>query len=80
MSIQSTRSGQIFMAHLRQTVLQQVLHESIVLFRHFEVAHVFCFFLEVRSFLRDFYVQLHFFQQGLLKLSLLISPFELQLL
>ena len=46
---QSTQFGQIFMAHLPQTVLQQVLHESIVLLQHFKVAHVFrFFFLEVR--------------------------------
>ena len=44
MSIQSTRSGQIFMAHLPQTVLRLVLYESIVLVRHLEVAHVFRFF------------------------------------
>ena len=76
MSIQSTQSGQIFMAHLPQTVLWQVLHESIVLFRHLEVAHVFRFFLEVRWFLRDFFVQVHFFQEGLLELSLLICSFS----
>ena len=42
--IQSTQFGQIFMAHLPQTVLRQVLHKSILLLRHFEVANVFrCF-------------------------------------
>ena len=36
------------MAHLLQTVLRQVLHESNVLLQHFEVANVFRFFQEVR--------------------------------
>ena len=44
--IQSTQFGLIFTEQLPQTVLRQVLQESIVLLRHFEVAHVFRFFLE----------------------------------
>ena len=41
--IQLKQFGQIFIAHLLHIVPRQVLHKSIVLLRHFEVAHVFRF-------------------------------------
>ena len=68
--IQSTQIGQIFMAHLPQTVLWQVLHESIVLLRHFEVAHVFRFFSRDSSVSKGFLSATAFLQQCLLELSL----------
>ena len=42
--VQSTQFGKIFVEHSPHTVLRQVLHESIVLLRHSEVALVFRFF------------------------------------
>ena len=68
--VQSTQFGQIFVEYSPHIVLREMLYESIVLLRHFEVAHVFCFFSGGSLVSKGFFCATVFFHHRLLELTL----------